>query len=276
MYRHRPAEPLSPTDVQAFFDIGWITREALFSAAEVARMRDSFEALEATAGELPATGLYHGAQFVLAEHAGQQSIKRVVWAGGYQRYLLEIGRDRRLTGPAGQLLGSRAMDHLLNQAHFKRPGDGVRFDWHQDIKNRDHGNGTWTDLNGRGSYVQTLIVLDEMTPANGPLKIMPGSPQWGRIDFADHCEHAACAPERTLYECCEDQAVTITAQPGDVLFFGPYTAHASFENVSDAYRRVLINGYAYPGANRHAYPGSGTGQRLLAPLAVDPYQRLAS
>ena len=38
-----------------------------------------------------------------------------------------------------------------------------------------------------------------------------------------------------------------------------------FENESDQYRRVLINGYAHPGANRFAYPGSGTGQRLVAP-----------
>jgi hypothetical protein len=46
------------------------------------------------------------------------------------------------------------------------------------------------------------------------------------------------------------------------LFFGPYTAHASFENTSDRYRRILINGYAFPGANRRIYPGDGAGRRL--------------
>ncbi|MBT8077568.1 MAG: phytanoyl-CoA dioxygenase family protein, partial [Gammaproteobacteria bacterium] len=60
----------------------------------------------------------------------------------------------------------------------------------------------------------------------------------------------------------EERAVTITAQPGDTLFFGPYTAHASFENNSDHYRRVLINGFASPGANRRDYPGAGVGRRL--------------
>jgi ectoine hydroxylase-related dioxygenase (phytanoyl-CoA dioxygenase family) len=49
------------------------------------------------------------------------------------------------------------------------------------------------------------------------------------------------------------------------LFFGPYTAHASFENTSDRYRRVLINGYASPGANHRTYPGDGAGRRLTAP-----------
>ena len=71
------------------------------------------------------------------------------------------------------------MDHLLNQAHFKRPRDGVTFGWHQDIQHRDKGNGTWTDVNGRGSFVQTVIALDEMTPDSGPLKFMPGSAEVG-------------------------------------------------------------------------------------------------
>ena len=64
--------------------------------------------------------------------------------------------------------------------------------------------------------------------------------------------------------------MTILAQPGDALFFGPYTVHASFENTSDRYRRVLINGYASPGANHREYPGDGAGRRLTAPATVSP------
>jgi len=170
----------------------------------------------------------------------------------------EVARMRACFDELERIAGGlteTAMDHLLCQAHFKRPHDGVVFGWHQDIQHRDKGNGTWTDVNGRGSFVQTLIVLDEMTPNSGPLKFMPGSSKWGRVDFEDE----ACAELR------EGEAVTILAQPGDTLFFGPYTAHASFENKSDRYRRVLINGYASPGANRREYPGDGAGRRLEAP-----------
>ena len=60
----------------------------------------------------------------------------------------------------------------------------------------------------------------------------------------------------------DEDAITITAAPGDTLFFGPYTAQASFENTSGAYRRVLINGYAYPGANSRVYPGSNAGRTV--------------
>jgi hypothetical protein len=250
--------------IRDFFEVGWITRPALFSSDEVARMRACFDALEQIASRLTETGLYQGAHFVLGENNGDQVIKRVVWAGGCQRYLLEIGSDPRLTAPCAQLLRNDAMDHLLNQAHFKRPGDGVIFDWHQDIQHRDKGGGTWTDVNGTGSFVQTLIVLDEMTPDSGPMLFMPGSSQWGRVDFGGDCADGYRGTTLPDSFRAED-AVTISAHPGDTLFFGPYAAHASFENTSDQYRRVLINGYASPGANRREYPGDGAGRRLKAP-----------
>ena len=246
---------LGKDEVREFFELGWIIRRALFSLDEVARMRACFDELERIAGGLAETALHRGSYFVLGRRSDRQVIQRVVWAGGCQHYLLDVGSDARLTGPSAQLLADDAMDHLLCQAHFKRPHDGVVFGWHQDIQHRDKGNGTWTDVNGRGSFVQTLIVLDEMTPNSGPLKFMPGSSKWGRVDF----EGEACPELR------ERDAVTILAQPGDTLFFGPYTAHASFENKSDRYRRVLINGYASPGANRREYPGDGAGRRLEAP-----------
>jgi ectoine hydroxylase-related dioxygenase (phytanoyl-CoA dioxygenase family) len=246
---------LSADEIRAFFEVGWIVRRALFAADEVARMRACFDELEEIADELPETGMHEGSYFVLAHKNGRRVINRVVWAGGCQRYLLDVGSDPRLTVPSAQLLQSGAMDHLLNQAHFKRPRDGVTFGWHQDIQHRDKGNGTWADVNGRGSFVQTIIALDEMTPDSGPLKFMPGSAKWGRVELGDDAARSA------------QDAVTIAARPGDTLFFGPYTAHASFENTSDRYRRILINGYAYPGANRRVYPGDGAGRRLTAPPA---------
>jgi hypothetical protein len=250
----RRTTPLNAAEIDEYFEVGWITRRALFRADEVARMRACFDDLEQIASGMAATGIHRGSYFVLGQKDGRQIIQRVVWAGGCQRYLLDVGCDERLTVPCAQLLRDDAMDQLLCQAHFKRPRDGVMFDWHQDIQHRDKGNGTWTDVNGRGSFVQTLIVLDAMTPDNGPLMFVPGSSKWGRVDFGERAQR--------------DGAVTILAQPGDTLFFGPYTVHASLENRSDRYRRVLINGYASPGANRRQYPGEGAGRRLHAPNGV--------
>jgi hypothetical protein len=251
--------------INDFHRTGWIVLPALFNGGEVKRMAACFDALEETAARLNGTGDCEGSHFVLGDKDGQQVIKRVVWAGACQPYLLDVGADPRLTAPAARLLGSPAMEQLLNQAHFKRPHDGVIFGWHQDIQHRDKGPGTWTDVNGRGSFVQTLIVIDEMTPDSGPLQFIPGSPAWGRVNFGNHdYDDPQYEPLRPP-EFNEEDAVTIRAKPGDTLFFGPYTAHASFENTSDRYRRVLINGYAFPGANHRVYPGTGSGRTILAP-----------
>ena len=269
--RHRRWR-LAEHEVDDFFDRGWIHKPALFSADEVATMCRSFDRLETMAAGMERTGDLDGSHFVLGENAGRQVIKRVVWAGGSQPDLLRVGTDPRLLEPSAQLLGTPVMHQLLSQAHFKRPGDGVVFGWHQDIQHRDKGNGTWIDVNGRGSFVQTLIVLDSMSADSGPLQFVPGSPAWGRVDFGEHDYDDPQQARRKLKDFEDCAAVTILAKPGDTLFFGPYTAHASFENTSDAYRRVFINGYACPGANFRKYPGSGSCRRVEAGRHPSPIE----
>ena len=256
------ATRLHAQEIEDFFETGWITRKALFDLDEVDRMRTCFDDLERMAADLAATGLHSGSHFVLGRKNGQQVIKRVVWAGRSQPYLLQVGADRRLTIPCSQLLRSTVLKQILSQAHFKRPHDGVIFGWHQDIQHRDKGPGTWDDVNGSGSFVQTLIALDEITPDSGPLMFVPGSSRWGRVDFGDHDYDSPGYIHRKPPQFREEDTITIMAGPGDTLFFGPYTAHASLENRSQHYRRVLINRYACPGANHRVYPGDGSCREL--------------
>lgn len=253
---------LSDVEQREFFEKGWLIKDALFTLDEVHEMRACFDRLETRAGKLKETGLSDGAYFVLGTKAGEQIIKRVVWAGGAEPFLLTVGSDARLLNPVATLLGSSKMEQLLSQAHFKRPGDGVTFGWHQDIQHRDKGNDTWRDINGRGSFVQTLIVIDEMTPESGPLKFIPRSSNWGNLQL-DEAVYDSRETNNAQLPFDPETAVTIEARAGDTIFFGPYTVHASFENTSTQYRRVFINGYAYPRANNRPYPGNGA-CRLLS------------
>ena len=116
---------LSADEVERFFETGWIERKSLFDSDEIQQMRACFDNLEKLAGELTESSLSHGSHFVLGQNGQEQIIKRVVWAGGSQPYLLTIGSDQRLIVPSGQLLASDTMEQLLSQAHFKRPNDGV-------------------------------------------------------------------------------------------------------------------------------------------------------
>ena len=260
---------LAAGQVDEFFGRGWVLLPGLFRAPELAPVRAAFERLHATAQRLRSTQDHDGARFVLADRGDEVVVQRVVWAGGAEPALLSLSADARLVGPALQLLGSDHCEQLLCQAHFKMPGDGVSFDWHQDVQHRDKGPGTWRDLNGRGSYVQTLLAIDEMRTDNGPLQFVPREAvrldDRGRLRDA-HYDYGT--PMAGGDEAGGDEAVdagraeTITGPAGSVIFFGPYAVHGSTPNTSTTPRRVLINGYAYPGANGRVYPGEGSGRVL--------------
>ena len=124
--------------------------------------------------------------------------------------LLAYGKDHRLLGMASQLLGSNEMNQLINQAHFKIPGDNVAFPWHQDSENRGYGKPGWKDVNGRGSFVQQAIAIDDVTEENGPLKFIPGSCKLGHLGLLSRSEEEC----RTLFN--PDDAVTGIMNAGSV------------------------------------------------------------
>lgn len=251
---------LRPEQMAAFFEVGFVLQPHVFAADEIGEMRAGFERLERTAYRLKRTRLYRGSQFVLSPVADESPrlhvrIDRIVWCGAAEPVLSAFGEDPRLLAMASQLLGSREMNHLINQAHFKLPGDGVDFPWHQDSTHRRYGGEEWRDLNGRGSFVQTLTAIDDVTVENGPLQVIPGSCKLGHVD----------PPEGGVGWLPTDRldprtAVSVTMQAGSVLLFGPYTFHRSQPNCSPHPRRVFINGFAYPGANSRVYPGVGAGR----------------
>ena len=244
---------LRADQIDAFYDAGFTVQPDVFSAAEVGLMREAFDRLEATARRLGSNAMHDGSQFVV-DHLPNDRIKihRIVWCGAAEPVLSEFGRDARLLEMAAELLGSRSMNQLINQAHFKLPGDGVAFPWHQDSTHRRYGMEEWTDVNGRGSYVQTLTALDDIGEDNGPLLFIPGSNARGHLEIpADGTLPPWLDPEA---------AVPAIMRAGSVLLFGPYSVHGSKPNTSPRPRRTFINGFAYPGANARTYPGEGAGR----------------
>jgi ectoine hydroxylase-related dioxygenase (phytanoyl-CoA dioxygenase family) len=249
---------LERRQIEEFFQLGFTVVPDLFNPEEVREMIAAFDRLEQTARALRRSQGCRGSEFVLGQGLdGETAIQRIVWCGAAEPVLSDYGEDSRLLKMAALLLGSWEMHQLINQAHFKLPGDGVQFPWHQDSSHRRFGQNDWTDLNGTGSYVQTVLALDDVTEDNGPLQLIRGSCKLG---------HLALPQDGTLPPGLLENAKTVTAtmRAGSVLLFGPYTIHRSFPNESTDPRRVFINGYAYPGANSRVYPGVGAGRIVRA------------
>ena len=248
---------LDACQVEAFFEIGFVTVAGVFSRREVEEMRAAFDRLQAIAERLRTTQMHRGSLFVMGTGGedlppARPAIQRIVWCGAAEPVLSRYGRDRRLLEMAAGLLGSREMNQLINQAHFRLPGDGVAFPWHQDSTHRRYGGSEWRDVNGTGSYVQTVTALDDIIEDNGPLRFLPGTGRLGHLDLPT----GGTLPAGLDVSC----AVSALMEAGSVLLFGPYLLHMSAANRSDRPRRAFLNGFACPGANRRIYPGTGAGR----------------
>ena len=252
-----PVRHLNKKQVEEFFDVGFVVVPDVFSYDEIERMRTAFVRLQAMANTLRETCMNRGSEFVVEPIDCESAalavrIHRVVWCGAAEPVLSHYGMDNRLLGMAGQLLGSAEMNQLINQAHFKLPGDGVQFPWHQDSTHRRFDGNDWRDVNGCGSYVQTATAIDTVTDDNGPIEFIPGSCRLG---------HVRVTREGSLPPGLDaGTAVAATMEAGSVVLFGPYSYHRSRPNFSSSPRRLFVNGFAYPGANTRVYPGKGAGR----------------
>ena len=95
---------LTAEQKQTYFERGWLEIPNLFSADEIKRASESFDALLAKAQKLRTTQVFESAFYVLDERDRDIIIKRIVWAGGSEPYLLKLGQDPRLTRLASLLL----------------------------------------------------------------------------------------------------------------------------------------------------------------------------
>jgi ectoine hydroxylase-related dioxygenase (phytanoyl-CoA dioxygenase family) len=247
---NRSAVPLTQKQIEDFYEIGFVIIPNLFTKKEIDKIKKSFDRLQEIALTLGTTQVYNGSQFVVEGNR----IDRIVWMGGAEPELLKFGEDPRILLPVSQILNSNSMEQLICQGHYKLPGDAVKFDWHQDCQHRGQGTQDWVDVDGRGSYVQTLMAIDECTMDNGPVYYVPNSVKLGYLELEKQSDPTSLFDVKS--------AVPMLMQPGDVIFFSPYSIHGSNPNNSKGPRRVFINGFAYPGANKRKYPGDGAGRKV--------------
>jgi ectoine hydroxylase-related dioxygenase (phytanoyl-CoA dioxygenase family) len=243
---------------------GWTVVPDVFAPSEVETMRAAMDALVQMARDAQLDGMvmHRGTQFVVDRDDDAPDglrVHRIVWCAGASEVLDRFGTDPRVLRIAADILGQPELVQLINQAHPKRPGDGVAFEWHQDSRHRRFGTPEWTDVNGRGSFVETATALDPLTVTNGTLHFVEGTASGTHIPFDPVTRQL---PEDSFDP---EAAVPALCEPGSVVVFGPFVVHGSGPNRSNGPRRLFLNGFALPGANRRVYPGCGLGRPVRAP-----------
>lgn len=237
--------------LEQYFENGLVVIPSLFSSSEIEEMKKNFEQLAQKAKEFTTPTFADNSYFVVED----ELVHRIVWCCGNQPELAKHGRKPAILQWASSILGSEEFDQIICQAHFKHPGDGLKFDWHQDSQHRQYGSPNFIDLNKRGSFVQSVTALDPMTADNGPINFVPKSHRVGHLALDKNADVIDDIIEHSPVESLE-------MNPGDVVFFHPFLIHGSEANHSTTSRRIFINGFAYPDANSVEYPGCKTGVRL--------------
>lgn len=135
---------------------------------------------------------------------------------------------------AGDLLGSETVELHHSTLHAKAPEAGTPFPMHQDDPFYPHLN---------GQYVDALLHVDMADEQSGCLKFLPGSHKLGKLQ---HITGADIEPHLPTHQYRIQDAVSVPANPGDVVFFSIYTIHGSALNRSGRWRRLVRIGLRDP------------------------------
>ncbi len=147
-----------------------------------------------------------------------QAYRDVLWQGP----VLEVLKD---------LIGADIRFHH-SKTNTKAPGAATKVDWHQDHAFSPLSN---------PDMVTVLIMLNDMTEANGALKIVEGSHKEPKSHYRGGAFVGTISNEDSADY--ESRARLISGRAGDVCFMHTWAAHGGGNNRTDAARSLLIAEY---------------------------------
>ena len=216
---------LTPDQVTEFQDCGFLFLPDVFSRKEVSVLKQAADDVYAMDREEVWRESSGVARTAFAAHTYNEPFRR-------------LGAHPRLIEPVMQLLGGPVYMHQY-KVNAKAAFDGDVWQWHQDY-------GTWArdDDMPEPRAMNIAIFVDDVTAANGPLILLPGSHQHGVVN-AGHDLETTSYPlwtldrdtVQSLYE--DGGCVAPTGNAGSVLMFSSLLVHASPPNISPMDRTIV-------------------------------------
>lgn len=214
---------LEEQQASQFAEQGWTVVDALFCTAEVDELRQ----------------ILRDPPFAERSFSEDQAVHFLNITTLHPRFL-ELAKDPRITERITPLLGPNIqLHHSKTCTKPSTPGTG-EFKWHQDFAYYPHTN---------ADVLAVMIMLDDATPENGCMFVVPGSHKLGlRNHHNDSGYWAGECVERELY-ADTDALVPLTPKAGGISIHHGLTLHGSGVNLSGAPRRGIV--FAYRAADAY-------------------------
>ena len=233
------ATPIARDRARFYLENGFLVSENLFSRDELAELESDLVKL-ARGGY--ATRSLKPVPPGLSDSQALERILCIHMPHFVSPVVREYTAHPKLAAVLGKIVGAHLGDghwnggvKCMQSMFFAKPPGKPGQAWHQDecfIPTRDRSLcGAW-------------IAVDDATVDNGCLWVIPGSHRAGVLHpFREHqnAEEFDVSPESYGFDDSDEIAVELSA--GSVLFFNGYLLHRSKRNVSDRYRRALVNHY---------------------------------
>ncbi|MER5554700.1 phytanoyl-CoA dioxygenase family protein [Streptomyces sp. NPDC002793] len=263
---------LTPGQVNAYRDRGFVVLRALFDAEEVESLRTAFER------DARAPGPHR------VREDGTDELRAVYASHQRQPAFASLIRSPRLLGPARQLVGPELYMYQF-KINSKPAFSGGGWSWHQDFM-------AWqaADHLPEPRLLNVALFLDDATEYNGPVVFLPGSHRRGAAGgrsgsgtalSGDHVDPDEIALGRDeMRELVARHGMESAKGPaGSVVLFHPEVVHGSATNMSPLPRRLLIATYNdvhnQPGPTRRVRPDYLVGRDTRTLRSLDESRTIA-
>ena len=226
---------LTQSQINFFNENGFLRIEQVYSPEEISRMSEELNTIMQTFANWDAGWRGEWRKDYIEKEKEQKSV--LVSIHEMQHY--SAAWTRALTKPEladsiGDLLDSECVEIHHSTLHAKAPSSGAPFPMHQDVPFYPHED---------GRYIDALVHIDKSDEQSGCIKFLAGSHKLGKLP---HIIRPDAEPYLPTDQYRLADAVSVPANPGDVVVFHLYTVHGSAINQSGHWRRLVRIGFRDP------------------------------
>jgi ectoine hydroxylase-related dioxygenase (phytanoyl-CoA dioxygenase family) len=165
--------------------------------------------------------------------AQKPALRRVNAPIEVSQHYFNASMNSHMTDCIADLIGPNVKFHHA-KINSKLPNSKTVVKWHQDFPFTPHTN---------DHLITALLMIDEVTEENGPLKVVPGSHK-GKVHSLWHNGVFTGAIDNDTAQKCEDTSVLCTGSAGSVCLMHTRLLHGSSANMSSASRTLHITVYS--------------------------------